>query len=57
MMKIKASQFQPLFSHERRLPKSSQFLPERQGQLISKYPFGVIVGTKILTKNLTKFLP
>ena len=28
MMKIKASEFQPVFSHERRLPKSSQFLPE-----------------------------
>ena len=28
MMKIKASQFQPLSSHERRLPKSSQFLPQ-----------------------------
>ena len=28
-----------------------------KGQLISKYPFGVIVFTKIPTKNLTNFCP
>ena len=28
-----------------------------KGQLISKCPFGVIVWTKIATKNLTNFCP
>ena len=28
-----------------------------KGQLISKYPFGVIVWTKIITKKFDKFLP
>ena len=30
---------------------------DAKGQLISKCPFGVIVWTKIPTKNLTNFCP
>ena len=32
-------------------------LKTAKGQLISKCPFGVIVWTKIPTKNLTNFCP
>ena len=33
------------------------FVEIGKGQLISKCPFGVIVWTKIPTKNLTNFCP
>jgi hypothetical protein len=36
---------------------SDIFFMVRKGQLISKCPFGVIVWTKIQTKNLTNFCP